>query len=180
MTTPTTYYQLLGIPRSADAKTVRLAFCRLSKALHPDTTTLPPDEATNSFQELCEAYEILSDPIKRKTYDERLEQEFLPHHVDGSNHILHNLSKNLKAQEVRRSFSGGELFSLLLLGVALLLSLFLGTGFALIQGRAWQVRPSWLFFDSSNTQQTISLRSLKNIYAATSKYTIESAFSRGN
>ena len=62
----------MGVSSSVDGITLRRAFRRLSKALHPDTTSLPIDEAARKFQQVCEAYELLSDPIRRKAYDDSL------------------------------------------------------------------------------------------------------------
>ena len=57
------------MPRTVDSTTLRRAFCKLSKALHPDTTALPTEEAASKFQEVCEAYELLNDPLLRDAYD---------------------------------------------------------------------------------------------------------------
>ena len=146
MTHPRSYYELLGVSHSADVTTLRRAFCTLSKALHPDTTALPAEEAARKFQQVCEAYELLSDPLRREAYDEILDVEnsTLIAHGDQYANLSKEVFKNARSQEVRRSFSGGELFSLLSLGIALLFSLLLAIGFAFTQGREWQSRPSWL------------------------------------
>ena len=72
MTISTNLYDLLGVPQSADGITIRKAYCSLSKALHPDTTQLPKDEAAKKFQEVCDAYELLADPNLRRAYDATL------------------------------------------------------------------------------------------------------------
>lgn len=61
------YYALLGIPRSADADAVRRAYRTLARKQHPDVDKTPG--STKRFQELQEAYEVLSDPEKRARYD---------------------------------------------------------------------------------------------------------------
>ena len=140
----------MGVSSSADELALRRAYCSLSKALHPDTTSLPVEEAARRFQEVREAYEILSDPLLRKVYDLSLdkassvEATVLDEPFTGSKPF----PREFKATDVRRTLSGGELFSLLTLGVALLISLLLGIGFALVQGRELQVLPSWLIVDS--------------------------------
>ena len=63
------YYQLLHVAENSDLQTIKKAFHRLSKVLHPDTTLLPANEAANEFHQVCEAYEKLSDPLSREKYD---------------------------------------------------------------------------------------------------------------
>ncbi len=61
-------YEVLGVKKDADAKTIKSAYRKLAKKYHPDTN---PDnkEAERKFKEVSEAYEILSDEKKRKLYD---------------------------------------------------------------------------------------------------------------
>ena len=62
------YYKVLGIDKDADDKTIKKAYRKLAKQYHPD---LHPDDkqAHEKFKEINEAYEVLSDTEKRKTYD---------------------------------------------------------------------------------------------------------------
>ena len=63
------YYQILGIDKSADDKAIKNAYRKLARKYHPDLN--PNDkEAQKKFQELNEANEVLSDPEKRKKYDQ--------------------------------------------------------------------------------------------------------------
>lgn len=66
-TTERDYYELLGIARDASEADVKRAFRRLARELHPDVSTQP--DAHERFKEIAEAYEVLSDPERRATYD---------------------------------------------------------------------------------------------------------------
>lgn len=66
--TASDYYERLGVPRDADADQIKKAFRRLARELHPDVNSHDP-EAESKFKEAAEAYEVLSDPERRATYD---------------------------------------------------------------------------------------------------------------
>jgi molecular chaperone DnaJ len=66
-TTEQDYYELLGIPRDASHDDVKRAFRRLARELHPDVSEEP--DAGLRFRAVAEAYEVLSDPERRRTYD---------------------------------------------------------------------------------------------------------------
>ena len=138
-------YELLGVSPSANNEELRTAFRQLSKRLHPDTTSLPSDEATRQFQNVCEAYDLLSDPVLRANYDLSIEKENnLSHQKIESNLINIQPVQFSKSIGVRRPFSGGELFSLLLLIISILLSLGLGVLIAFIRDGNLDFTPSWL------------------------------------
>jgi DnaJ-class molecular chaperone len=63
------YYIILGVSRSESPAGIHEAFRKLAKKYHPD---LGGPEATDTFQEIAQAYEILSDPAQRRQYDETL------------------------------------------------------------------------------------------------------------
>lgn len=63
------YYKVLGIDRNATQGDIRKAYRRLAKLYHPDTNKDNPN-AQERFQEINEANAVLSDPEKRKKYDE--------------------------------------------------------------------------------------------------------------
>jgi len=138
-------YELLGVSTSANNAELRKAFRQLSKKLHPDTTSLPSDEATRQFQKVCEAYDLLSDPVLRANYDLSIEKENnLINQKAESNLINFEPVQFSKSIGVRRALSGGELFSLFLLITSILLSLVLGVFIAFIRGGNLDFTPSWL------------------------------------
>lgn len=61
------YYEVLGLPRDADAQAVKAAFRRLAMRYHPDRNKAPEAEAR--FKAIAKAYAVLSDPKKRAQYD---------------------------------------------------------------------------------------------------------------
>jgi len=63
------YYKTLGVSPTADAKEIKKEYRRLARQYHPDVN--PGDKAAEArFKEINEAYEVLSDPEKRRKYDE--------------------------------------------------------------------------------------------------------------
>jgi curved DNA-binding protein len=63
------YYATLGIPKDADEKQIRSAYRKLARKYHPDVNR-DNKEAEDRFKKINEAYEVLSDPEKRRKYDE--------------------------------------------------------------------------------------------------------------
>src|SRR5713101_5246264 len=61
-------YEVLGVERAASEQEIKKAFRQLARELHPDVNAHDP-EAEEKFKEAAEAYEILSDPDRRATYD---------------------------------------------------------------------------------------------------------------
>ena len=63
------FYEVIGADRKASAKEIRKAYRKLARKYHPDVN--PGDEAAEQkYKEISQAYEVLSDPEKRKKYDQ--------------------------------------------------------------------------------------------------------------
>ena len=77
------YYEILGVDRSADEQTIKRAYRKLAKKYHPDTNK-GNAMAEEKFKEATEAYAVLSDPEKRKEYD-----QFGHENSDGSYREYH-------------------------------------------------------------------------------------------
>ncbi len=65
------HYEILGVERTEDESGIRTAFRQLAKRHHPD---LSGPETTRHFQEIVEAYAVLSDPEARASYNESLRE----------------------------------------------------------------------------------------------------------
>lgn len=79
MTAKKDYYEVLGVERNADENSIKKAYRKLAKKYHPDTNA-GNASAEKKFKEITEAYSVLSDPEKKKLYDQFGHAAF-----DGSN-----------------------------------------------------------------------------------------------
>jgi curved DNA-binding protein len=77
------YYKILGVSKSADQDEIKKAFRKLARQHHPDANK-GDKKSEEKFKEINEAYEVLSDPEKRKMYD-RLGSNFREYQRAGGN-----------------------------------------------------------------------------------------------
>ena len=64
-----TYYMILGVPRTESPGGIRSAYRDLARKMHPDVAG---QQSTHAFQEISEAYDVLSDPHRRRAYNDEL------------------------------------------------------------------------------------------------------------
>jgi DnaJ-class molecular chaperone len=64
------YYVVLGVSRDEKPAGIRSAYRKLAKEMHPD---LAGESGTKQFQEIAEAYSVLSDPARRRAHDRKLD-----------------------------------------------------------------------------------------------------------
>ncbi|MBE9158268.1 J domain-containing protein [Nodosilinea sp. LEGE 06152] len=137
---PKTHYDQLGVKPTASPQQIRRAFRDLSKLYHPDTTELPAAEATEKFQQLNDAYAILSSPDRRWAYDQQV----------GYSRIsvmqpLESLRQtpatpqrrepaNMYLDPTDRPLSAGEIFALFILGLTFVACLALVITVSLTRG----------------------------------------------
>jgi len=96
------YYKVLGIEKTASPKDVKNAYRKLARKYHPDLNPNNKDANTN-FQQINEANEVLSDPEKRKKYDQYGKDW---QHADDFENQKHQQSQSSGSQ--RESYSGGS------------------------------------------------------------------------
>ncbi|HCE09035.1 MAG TPA: molecular chaperone DnaJ [Oxalobacteraceae bacterium] len=69
------YYAVLGIDSDASSATIKNAYRKKASEFHPDKNPAP--DAAARFREIQEAYDLLSDPAKRRDYDESRRRSLL-------------------------------------------------------------------------------------------------------
>ncbi|WOD41120.1 J domain-containing protein [Nodosilinea sp. E11] len=136
---PKTHYDQLGVKPTASPQQIRRAFRDLSKLYHPDTTELPAPEATERFQQLNEAYAILSSPDRRWVYDQQVGysrisvmQPLEP--LNRSAAAGREWPKNMYLDPTDRPLSAGEIFALFILGLTFVACLALVVTVSLTRG----------------------------------------------
>ncbi|WP_071515182.1 J domain-containing protein [Geitlerinema sp. PCC 9228] len=129
------YYQILGVAPTASPMEIRRMYRQLSKQYHPDTTDLPTATAKEKFQQLNEAYATLSNPQRRLAYDRQLYAQRLASIYAAMAEKEPPVERGDSAyiDPIDRPLSGGELFSLFLLGTTILACLLLAIVVGLTQ-----------------------------------------------
>ncbi len=131
------YYALLELHPSASIIEIRRSYRELSKRYHPDTTELPPVIAKEKFQQLNEAYATLSNPERRRLYDQKMGFSRIyvaqpPAHLQQSasgKQTYHSSAAYLDPTD--RPLSPGEIFALFILALTFIGCLVLAVAVAI-------------------------------------------------
>ena len=140
------YYKILGVHEKASTHELRKAFCKLTKELHPDTTSLNLEDAKVKLQTVMEAYENLNNPYLRNIYDNKI-QNASATKTKYKKPIINTYAADSKIANStgdRRPYSNGEMFSLLLLVIVILACLLFAVLFANFTGKEINSIPIWL------------------------------------
>ncbi len=100
------YYKILGVGKNATPQEIKSAYRKLARKLHPDLNPNDKD-AKRKFQEINEANEVLSDPEKRKKYDQYGENWKHAEEYKNAGQY-HEQASNAGRQEYQRTYDGSE------------------------------------------------------------------------
>lgn len=154
------HYTLLQVKPTASPQEIRRAYRDLSKLYHPDTTTLPPEVATEKFKILNEAYATLSNPEQRLAYDysigiSRVAVIQAPSYLNRPASERGKYEKNSAYLDpTDRPLSPGELFALFILGLTFVGCLILVVAIGWTQGEIVLHTPS---VEAANVEQTLPI-----------------------
>jgi molecular chaperone DnaJ len=97
------YYEVLGVDKTADEKTIKKAYRKLARQYHPDVCDEP--DAEDKFKEVSEAYAVLSDEEKRQRYDQY-------GHAGMDGFTAEDFYQNVNFEDIFQGF-GGNIFDIL-------------------------------------------------------------------
>ena len=97
------YYEVLGVDKSADEKTIKKAYRKLARKYHPDVCE--EENAEEKFKEVSEAYAVLSDSEKRQRYD-----QFGHAGMDGF--TAEDFYQNVNFDDIFQGFDVGNIFDM--------------------------------------------------------------------
>ena len=97
------YYEVLGVDKNADEKTIKKAYRKLARKYHPDVCDEP--DAEDKFKEVSEAYAVLSDDEKRQRYD-----QFGHAGMDGF--TAEDFYQNVNFDDIFQGFDIGNIFEM--------------------------------------------------------------------
>lgn len=98
------YYKVLGVDRNASQKDIKAAYRKLARKYHPDLNPNDKD-AKKNFQQVNEAHEVLSDPEKRKKYDQYGEEW---KHAEEYEKAGQQYGQTRNQQQYSQQFGGGR------------------------------------------------------------------------
>jgi molecular chaperone DnaJ len=101
------YYEILGVPKSADESQIKQAYRSLAKKFHPDMNRDNPAAAEEKFKEISEAYEVLMDKEKRSRYDQYGHAGVDPSFGAGGFDFRRDFTHAEDIQDIFGSFFGG-------------------------------------------------------------------------
>mmetsp|Transcript_37095 Transcript_37095/g.78298 ORF Transcript_37095/g.78298 Transcript_37095/m.78298 type:complete len:536 (+) Transcript_37095:262-1869(+) len=99
------YYKILGVPRNAAQKEIKKAYRDLALKWHPDKNADNKEEAEKMFQDISEAYEVLSDKEMRAKYDRG--EDVFENQGGGGGQRRHHMDPNMFFQQHFRQGGGG-------------------------------------------------------------------------
>lgn len=113
MTTTRDYYDLLGVKRDANDKDIKAAYRRLARKYHPDVN--PGNKSAEAtFKEINEAYEVLSDPEKRRKYNQYGSQWQYADQFAQAGQTPHDWETPFRGGRTESRFDAGEDFDTVL------------------------------------------------------------------
>ncbi len=131
------YYDLLGVPRTASEDDIKKAYRKLALKYHPDRNP-GNKEAEEKFKKINEAYAVLSDPEKRKQFDQ---------------FGMGGFQQRYSEEDIFRGFNVGDLFKDLGFGGGDIFSMIFGNRGAGRAGRQQRQQQSWDFGDYITREQ---------------------------